>query len=401
MAEKMRIDVSIADKGVKNIYHKGQKVKFINVLNEAVKSASAPTKQNYEVSDITNYTAILNYENYESIGGGRSYTVSEGYAPVYKSGFQTLDVFKREITTKIGDKVTYNKLSNIEREETTKEEAVAKGYYFRLINGASYYPMSDYDESKYGKYTIYYPTLYREITTKNVEIMDKALTPLELVGNDINSFNFKDFNITNDRVYQYVLYPTTGDDKLIREEVIVHTKWDAWSITELHPADQSGKKFYATDDDVWLFNLNLSSGAQEQNMARNEQQTLGQFPRYIQGRKNYISSSISCLLGSEVIPASYVKKNGKMIYESGYIERRIFDFHPTSNEKIDMLKAWRKLVFSNNPKLLKDRAGQSFLVTITQNSNQPYDGVVRQPNTISFSWTQIGSTDDISVLNVN
>ena len=150
----------------------------------------------------------------------------------------------------------------------------------------------------------------------------------------------------------------------MREEVIVHTGWQAWSITELHPVDNSGKKFYAGSDDVWLFNLNLESGAQAQNLSRNEQQTLGTFPRYSQGRRNYVSGDISCLLGSQVIPASYAKKKMSESGQTGYVERLLFDLNPTSNEKIDMLKAWRKVVYSNNPKLLKDRAGQSFLIKI-------------------------------------
>ena len=53
---------------------------------------------------------------------------------------------------------------------------------------------------------------------------------------------------------------------------------------------------------------------------------------------------------------------------------------------------------SSNPKLLKDRAGQSFLVTISNSTNKPMDAVYRQPNTISFTWTQIGTTEDVEIV---
>ncbi len=63
-----------------------------------------------------------------------------------------------------------------------------------------------------------------------------------------------------------------------------------------------------------------------------------------------------------------------------------------------MLLAWRKVVYSSNPKLLKDRAGQSFLVTLNSSSNKPMDAVGIQPNTISFNWTQIGTTEDLQII---
>ena len=66
-----------------------------------------------------------------------------------------------------------------------------------------------------------------------------------------------------------------------------------------------------------------------------------------------------------------------------------------------MLLAWRRLVRSNNPKLLKDREGQSFLVTITNSGNTPMDNIKRQPNTLSFSWVQIGTTDGLQIVDVN
>lgn len=240
-----------------------------------------------------------------------------------------------------------------------------------------------------------FASIYKREVRTNDDGTVEHLTKLSPVLTDVNNFKIRDFNISNNREYQYVLYldysPTTGEvEKTIK--VPAKTSWEAWSITELHPVGGNKKQFTATADDVWLFNLNVSTGEQTQNISRNEQQTLGQFNKYSQGRMNYVSGNVSCLLGSEVVPASYANKNG------GYIERRIFDAKPTSNERIDMLLAWRKVVYSPNPKLLKDRAGQSFLVTLNSSSNQPMDAVRIQPNTISFNWTQIGTLDDVQIV---
>ena len=56
---------------------------------------------------------------------------------------------------------------------------------------------------------------------------------------------------------------------------------------------------------------------------------------------------------------------------------------------------------SSNPKLLKDRAGQSFIVTLNSATNKPINAVGMQPNTISFTWTQIGSTEDVQIIDDN
>ena len=388
MAKNMRINVSISDwitdDGAKTLYRKGQKVGFINILNSAKQSGTPPKEISYNIEGSTEFefAALLNYINYSEQGGDRRIEPSQGFAPIYKSGHQTIDLFRREVKTMMSDVVTYERLAQTERQEITNLEKAKeanieylkgdnKGLYFRLIGGTTYLALEEYDEEVYGKFTALYPVLYVKSMPKDEhnnsikeEVVETPLTTLELVGEGIDTFTFRDFNISNGRTYQYILYPVIGGDRLVREEVIVHTGWQAWSITELHPVDNSGKKFYAGSDDVWLFNLNLESGAQAQNLSRNEQQTLGTFPRYSQGRRNYVSGDISCLLGSQVIPASYAKKKMSESGQTGYVERLLFDLNPTSNEKIDMLKAWRKVVYSNNPKLLKDRAGQSFLIKI-------------------------------------
>lgn len=331
MNNNMSIIVSPANNSTDtNVIHKGQTVNFINILSGVHVANEVPKKIQY--TDTDNLENVTALLNYVVIKTNEhSYSSQQGFAPMHSSQSQTADLFRREVTTKIE-------------------------------NG--------------------------------VEVVDRRLTPLKLVGENIQDFTFYDFNVSNNRTYQYVLYPTIDGDDVDREEVIVHTNWQAWSITELHSTGKGNNSYYATANDVWLFNLNVDTGEQTQNLTRNEVQTLGAYPRYSQGRQNYISGTVSCLMGSDVLPANYL--NGKM--EGGYTEKRLFDVNPTSNERIDMLNAWRALVFSKNPKLLKDRKGQAFLVTLTQSSNKPYDAVRRQPDTISFSWTQIGSLDEVTIL---
>lgn len=242
----------------------------------------------------------------------------------------------------------------------------------------------------------------------------------------------RDYNITSGRSYQYILYPAFTEGYSENKQVFanaegavfvedpdvigqgrtmmgspetahlygspVKTNWDEWSIVELIPqntndsnAPDTIKKVYKANlDQLWLFKYSLETGGQTQNISRTEFQTLGQYPKFGYGKMNYASGDVSALLGSEIIP--YNKKQR-------YIERlsgaRV---NPLStNEKIEMLKQWRKLVNSKNPKLLKDIKGQSWIVQIMGSSNKPQNFYQNQPDTISFQWKEIGSTDNVII----
>ncbi len=213
----------------------------------------------------------------------------------------------------------------------------------------------------------------------------------------------RDFNITSNRSYQYVLYPITGQaaqlfsnvDEETEQSVPVKTHWEAWSIAELIPEENAVdapilKKTYKVDlNNVWLFKYSLETGEQTQNFQKQDVQTLGQYNRLGYGQQNFVSGSVSCLLGSEIVPYSKYR----------YIERRRASIAEplTTNERIEMLKQWRKIAFSPNPKLLKDIKGQSWIVQIVSNSNSPRNFYPNQPDTISFSWKEIGDTDKISI----
>ena len=338
MSKSMKIMVSEPDRNTPEFASfVGQRVGFINVLNSDGQPTSGIVSKPKKIlyDDENVDTMVCLIDYYPWTSGSRTYSIEQGYTPL-RSG---------------------------------------------SINSAS------------------------SVFKQEIDDDGNALTRFYPVDTEIVNFKFRDFNVSNNRRYRYVLYPfdMSGDatsssiEKAVTETPII-TNWQGWSITELHPVSGNAKKFTASADDVWVFNLNVDTGEQSQNISRQEQQTLGQFNRYSQGKLNYISGSVNCLLGSDVLPASYIIKNGKTINEGGYQEIRKTDKNPTSNERVDMLLAWRKLVMSSNPKLLKDRAGQSFLVTISNSTNKPMDAVYRQPNTISFTWTQIGTTEDVEIV---
>ncbi len=220
----------------------------------------------------------------------------------------------------------------------------------------------------------------------------------------------RDFNIATGHKYKYIVYAAVSTDdgsvstvqSTAAKELpeTISPDWDCWSLTELVPTTITTdipaiKKAYTADTrNVWLFKYDVESGDQTQNISKTEQKTLGQFPRFAHGRQNNISSSVSCYLGSEIINLGCLPESEKIPYAQGYVERLPWKANLTTNQKVAMLQEWRKIVASKNPKLIKDRKGQAFIVQVTSGSNKPTDNIGYQPDKINFSWTQIASLDD-------
>ena len=254
-------------------------------------------------------------------------------------------------------------------------------------------------------------TLYRKElnSLKGMELVDHLGT-----GTSNRSWNIRDYNITNNRKYSYYINEDNTNRKLtLLGTSNITTSGKCWSITELYPMDLPEdmensltikKKYIVDENNVWLFKYNGEFGSQTQNIAKAEQGTLGKYPRMGHGMRNNQTGSVSCLLGSEIIPGQQ-EENATIV--KGYQERlRSARYNnaitPTrsltsSNCAIDMLNAWRAFVQSKNPKLLKDVKGQSWIVQITSNQNTPMAHVQGQPDSISFSWVQIGDAKDIII----
>lgn len=239
-----------------------------------------------------------------------------------------------------------------------------------------------------------------------------------------------DYNIGTNRRYEYIIYSTEEPSaKQLEFYFPITTKWDFWSITELHRTDE--ENVYSTsENDVWLFKFNVEPGDQQQNMSKNQQDSLGKFPVFSYGKKNYISSSVSCLLGSEMLPYDYAElkyeltKNddGNVVFvqsqvpgynDGGYTESRwrkllwncgeqqitnIFDTKISSNDSVDMLNEWKKVCNSGNPKLYKNSKGQTFIIQITESSNTINESWDKQPIAINFSWVEIEDASNIRII---
>ena len=242
----------------------------------------------------------------------------------------------------------------------------------------------------------------------------------------VNSINLLDFNVKSGYSYQYVIFPgdysasmlrvpyiyaNTGTGKTENEESIyddngwrpfssrlskpVRSTLQYWSIVNLVPTQENSQigtdinTYVADTDNVWVFKYQLENGSLTQNISKNELSTLGQYPKIGIGKKNFLSGSVSCYLGSEIIPLSKV----------GYIERTPAsrDVPMSTNEKAFMVEKWREFVATGTPKLLRDTKGQSWIVQIMDGTTTTNETISVKPDTISFSWRQIADTNDVII----
>lgn len=305
----------------------------------------------------------------------------------------------------------------------------------KIIMTAAAQGISNDDQSLYS-ISIYKKEIwYNRETGKPME--QDVWTPVVLEN---ASGTIRDFNIGNNRYYKYVfrlVENKIGGNVEYQSGIIVpiKTNWQGWSITELHETDDS-KVFTASPKDVWKFKYNISNGAQTQNVAKTQQETLSRYPIFSHGVKNAIGGSVTCLLGREMINADYTNKewvyeqdpntsepnfiwrenNGPFENLGGYRERlgRVQNFcstnpdylsasvlgfrNLTSNEAVDMLDKWRDVCYSGNPKLLKDQKGQTFIIQITDPSNTTNESWEKMPEEISFSWIEIADAKDCRII---
>lgn len=319
-------------------------VDFFYGYGKSVTSSRAPSKQTYStlIDDVDTLLVGLNYTRGDSVNAtvlGRGAGISQAPAP----SFQQVSIYKREI-------------------------------------------WEDGGEDTYSRVALHASTT-----------------------------GFYDFNVANNRTYEYLIYPEFLDSEGATLSGGINVRWNDWSITELHPVSGNKKRFTAQPSDVWILKYNVEPTDQTQNISKTQQDNLTAYPKFSHGPKNHVTSSVTCLLGSQMLPYDFITSRYEYVEVSrdtwawrsrkidggyqagGYTEAHPFVTRLTSNQQVDMLNAWRRVAYSGNPKLVKDRKGQKFLVQITDPSNTVADTWNKMPVTISFSWVEIGSLDDVII----
>ena len=413
------------------------KVRYFNIFNAADADQNPSIFNGWSGGKVENYNDIFgNYltdsstQNYFPIinsfiqNNANSLKTWEGLLPSSLVSSKKYSIFRREyqVYLKPGRKIFGYLYQGIfyEDENLTKKLTAIPGVIYIDINSEYYY---QYDN-----------------LLKTYFMVDKAKIfkgEWEPVIIDTDSNALYDYNISNGKSYQYLIYlnasvPQTEEEsledsiqvfansdenynvwlqdslhtsqgKLIKGSLNksnslgapVSTNWEEWSICELVPENNDldiplvSNTYRVDPTQVWRFKFSLETGSQKQNISRSDFQTLGQFSKIGYGNANYISGNVSALMGSEIIWGSKNK----------YVERMSASrISPLStNEKNEMLNKWREFVASKNPKLLKDIKGQAWIVQIDSSESSVKNFYNSIPDTISFQWKQIEDSKNVVI----
>lgn len=217
------------------------------------------------------------------------------------------------------------------------------------------------------------------ITKWTIYKQDKNATSLKFICTvDSSKSNIIDYISPSNGEFRYVVFPET--DSILCSPINSEYINPVWSNLVMYDILESSTQniYYADTYNMWSFNGNISTDAMKQNIDKTIYSGLSRYPKVSVGKRNYINGSVSCSLGS-------VKQVDGL---SSYI-----------NDNAELTNKFMDFVINGNKKILSDRKGNVLLVDIDKFSNKYDDRIYCQPTTISFDYTEIGSTDNISVIN--
>lgn len=183
-----------------------------------------------------------------------------------------------------------------------------------------------------------------------------------------------DFNAVNNAEYQYILFAETAEyiSAPLQQDGYTVTSWWNWSLTKLTKSETNDKIYYADSKNVWLFDTEVQSSALQQNLDKATIENFTQFPKMSTGKKNYLTGSISAFLSNP--------HNAR--YE----------------DTIEQYNAFIDFIADENPKLLKDRKGNGWIVDTTSNQMQYNDVTAEQITTVNFDFVQLDDLDDWNII---
>lgn len=195
-----------------------------------------------------------------------------------------------------------------------------------------------------------------------------------LVDLPITTVYFADYSVASQSTYQYFLYPASGDKielSPIVSDAVTVCFWD-WTLLECE-LDESGHYRVLSE---YLFGKNLTSGTISNNNSPNTLTNFTQYPLVQLSNSNYKSGTLSSLIG-------------------------VIDSSGEYSDTLTLRDAIYSLSTTQNTLFLKSRKGDVMHVAISGAiSMSTMDDTAAQAQTVSLSWTEIGSVDGLSILSL-
>lgn len=180
-----------------------------------------------------------------------------------------------------------------------------------------------------------------------------------------------DYNVGNNTTYSYVVFPKVDGligDPLTSDEI--KTCWWNWALLGVLKVEDF--VCYIDVENIWLFDLNLTSETLTQNIQKQVINNLTRFEKISVGEQDYLSGGIKALLG---------QFKNEEFNDTSELEEKLKDF-----------------VSSDCVKILKDRKGNIFLVEIVSSSIEIDDKLIEQIASVSLQFVEVGDISCFSVI---
>lgn len=188
----------------------------------------------------------------------------------------------------------------------------------------------------------------------------------------------KDWSCKSTLSYEYLITPIYVDEngnETFGSRIIIdatQAMWDGVSIIDLLP---TGKKecYRADENNLWTFNLNIENITYTNNNDISYITTYSNFPREQRGKLNYLTASISCLVGD--------------VTHQGY-----------EGDNISKLEAFRDFCTNGRLKLFKDFKGNVLPCSVRMNTDTSDVRTIEHQTTITFDVVQLAANTNMSAI---
>lgn len=205
----------------------------------------------------------------------------------------------------------------------------------------------------------------------------------------------EDFMVANNKSYIWSIVPVFEKRLGIAVDTNeLFVRFDDWCVNPMHLTDGTTNTY--NSDVTWKFGLNVEANDLTQNILKTKFEGLSRYPKFSVQKRNYISGGLTAYLTT-------MQEN--KIYNNSVIINNYPEFSPLRNnnciynEPASMLEDWNELVASGLEVLIRDLKGHMWRAQIDANSGKIENYGQVFPTTITWTFTEVGSLDGISIIN--
>lgn len=205
----------------------------------------------------------------------------------------------------------------------------------------------------------------------------------------------EDFMIANNQEYTWSIVPVFEKRLGIAVDTNhLYVRFDEWCVNPMQLTEGTTNTY--SSNATWKFGLNLEAQDLTQNILKTKFEGLSRYPKFSVQKRNYISGGLTTYLTT-------MQEN--KVYNNKVIVNNFAEYSPYRNNKYiynepaSMFDDWNALIASGVEVLIRDLKGHMWRAQIDANSGKIDDYGQVYPTTITWTFTEVGTLDGVSVIN--